>query len=378
MAMTVDDLLDTILARYCGECGEELPRRGDQCPACAALPEETRAEAEERLRTDRAAFAAAEAKVVLGVVAAEAARFREDAEEHRRQMRESYAAADLAELIAQLQLAASAAGRDLDAAREDEKQAGALLAGAVLAERESAGGLADAEQVHQGAWRKAEAARRLRKGARAETDAEVELAAAAKVLGRHQADHGALVSARDQAQRDVADASAAAAGREDEAARLAYAAEHVIRAPMSREAVFADVFALAAKAGVGALDGEDRLMVMGAVKMMAMSTGVDEDTRRDEADRVRARDEAEKRRQPQLLPGGDGMLVASVPTPTGPLPDGGIVNPPPEFGGPSPWADTFGPGASVSPGIPGGGQVTKAYEANGWWQAYMRPSWMAG
>lgn len=379
MAMTLDDLLDTILARYCGECGEELPRRGDQCQACAALPDETREEAEDRLRADRAAFSAAEAKVVLGAVAAETARLREEAEDHRRQMRDAFAAADLAELTALLQLAASTAGRDLDAAREDEKQAGALLADAVRAERESAGELADAEQVHQGARRKAEAARRLRKGARAESDAEIELAAAAKVLGRHQADHRALVSARDQAQRHLVGASAAAAEREDEAARLAYAAEHAIRAPMSREAVFADVFALAAKAGVGVLDPDDKLMVMGVVKMMAISTGVDEDTRRDEAQRVRTRDEAEKRNRPQLLPDGDGMISAAMPAPAGPLPGGGSVTPPPAFGYPSPTAAGFGPGATASPGIPGGGPVTgKGYKPDGYAQAYLRPPFRTG
>jgi hypothetical protein len=354
MAMTLGELLDTVLARYCSECSAELPRRGDQCEACGSLPSLTRPEAEERLRADPSAFAEAERKAVLEVASAEAARFREDAEEHRRQMREAYAAADRAEHVAGLELVASEAARELEAARGAEERAAAALAAAVKAEQDSAEELADAAQAHQSAQQKAEAAHRLRQGARAEIDTQLELDAAAKVLGRHQADHGVLAAERDQARQLMAAARVRAAELQDAADRAARAVEHPGRGPMSREAVFADVFGLAARAGVGQLGDEDRLMVMGAVQMMVISLGLEQLIRSDEERRVRARDAAEGRNRPQFGKAGDGMLSAAwpiPPVPSGPDPDGHVTAPPPISM--SPTAGAFGPMAAVSPGIPG-------------------------
>lgn len=378
MAMTVDDLLDVILARFCGECGKELPRRGDQCPACEALPEMTRAEAEERLRTDPTAFAEAESKAMLAAASAEAGRLRDEGADLMRQTREKFQAADRAEFIAQLEIAAARAGRELAAARATEGQAAQSLKDAVSAEQEAAALLADASQAHSKAQQDEEAARRLRKGVQAEIAAQQRLDAAATVLARHQAAHGACKAACVQARQHLADTSADAKERETAANRLAYAVEHTVRAPLSMKTILADIGHLAAQAYAGQLDAEDKVLVTVAVQALVSSVGIEQDIRRDEEQRVRARDAAAARKEPQFAKGADGMLVAAVPAPAGVVVPPNTTKPAPEFGRPSPWADTFGPGTSVSPGIPGGGQVTKAYEANGWWQAYMRPSGMAG
>ena len=47
--LSLDEVLDEQLPRYCGDCGTDLPLRGAQCACCGWLPQVTRAELAETL-----------------------------------------------------------------------------------------------------------------------------------------------------------------------------------------------------------------------------------------------------------------------------------------------------------------------------------------
>jgi len=352
MAMTLDELLDTVLARCCSECGTDLPVRGGQCQACGTLPAETRPEAEERLRNDPDAFA----DVARKAARAEAARLREEASGHLAQMRAKFLAADQAVYVAELELAADAAERELTTARAAEQQAAEALRAARNAEEEAAAELADAAQLRLTAQRDEEAARRLRKGPRAEVDAKLRLDAAQEVLGRYQAAHGSLAAVREHAQRQLAAAGAAATSSESalKAARLAVANPGYI--PRSAETIANDL--TGAVIG-GKLNAVDTAIAGVLVRGLFGITGGEDSIRADERRRIAKQEEVKRRHAPQLTANGEGMISAAwaiPPEPSAPVP-GGQVTAPPVAGFMSPTAAEFGGNAVVSPGIPGAGQA---------------------
>ena len=368
--MTIDDLLDTVLARCCSECGTELPERGGQCQACGALPAETRPEAEERLRDDPDAFTSVARKAAR----AEAARLREEAAGLQAQMRAKFAAADRAVYMAELELTADAAGRELTAARAAEQRAAEALRAARSAEDDAAAELADAAQLHRTAQRDEEAARRLRKGPRAEVDAKLRLDAAQEVLGRYQAAHGSLAAAREHARRQLAAAGAAAASCESalEAARAAAASPGYI--PRSAETIANDLTGAVVS---GKLNAVDMTIAGVLVRGLFGITGGEDSVRADERRRIAKGEEEKRRHAPQLTADGKGMLSAAwavPPEPSAPVPGGQVTPPPPVPAG----MGSSQPGVTVSPGLPAA-MLAKAFgEPGGWRQAYLRPPFRTG
>ena len=219
---TLDDLLDRVCAKFCGECRTRLSPPGSQCPECGHLPPETRQEAAERLMSEPDLVDQAEAwrmrKEAMATLGAAERLFREaDAEEHRSVLRKARDAAE---------------GR-LDAASGGLEDAESALEIAVQAEELAAGPFADAYNVHEQAVTAAEEARRLRMGAAAEVEANVRLEKAAGVLARYRDEAHAATVAKNAAEEALRAVEAEIAGRQREADEAQAALERCSPVPLS-------------------------------------------------------------------------------------------------------------------------------------------------
>jgi hypothetical protein len=173
--LTMDDALDRLAAKFCGQCAAKLPVAGDQCPACGALPVTTRHELAEAL-AEPGALAEAEAKDLR----AEAERLRDESVSKSR-------AADRVLHLSSLLNARDRAQAALEDAHERQRQADGVLREAQEAEAAAAAPMREAYENHRKAAQAEEAARRLGKGPTAEMEALGRLNAAAAVLARYQA-----------------------------------------------------------------------------------------------------------------------------------------------------------------------------------------------
>ncbi len=215
MALSLDEVLDEQLPRYCCDCGTDLPERGAQCAACGWLPETTRAELAEALSAPGAL-----AQIEAGRLVAEGERLREQAADR-------FSAA-------QRVLAADAAVQDrdaaqvaLDAALVQLEDAEKVLDEAGRVADAAAGQLGEAEQTHRRAVLTEEGARRGKAGPAAETDALARLNAATEVLARYQVPAQETAAARQTAMARVAAAEGHATACEDARDRAVLAMEQL-------------------------------------------------------------------------------------------------------------------------------------------------------
>ena len=213
--LTLDEVLDEQLPRYCGDCGTDLPLRGTQCAACGWLPEVTRAELAETLS-------------VPGALARiEAGRLVDEGEKLREQAAARFGAA-------QRVLAADAAVQDRDAAQVALDAALVQLEDAETALEEAsrvadaaAGQLGEAETDHRRAVLRLEGARRNKEGVAAENEAGFRLNAATDTLARYRIPAEETAAARQAAVARVAAAEGNATACEDARDRAARAVEQL-------------------------------------------------------------------------------------------------------------------------------------------------------
>jgi hypothetical protein len=325
---TLDDLLNRVCAHYCGECGEPLDPPGSQCAACGTLPRETRQEAAERLTGEPDLVDQVEAwrlrKEAMGMLAAAERLFREaDAEEHRSVLRK----------------ARDAAEDQLDAASDRLPGAEEALEIAIAAEEMAAGPFADAHRVHQEAVKAAEEARRLRRGAQAEVEANVRLEQAAGVLARYRDEAHAATVGRKAAEEALQAVERDIAARAQDADRTQGALEHCKPVPLSAATVAllaAPLMRMSAGTDIGKtpLTAAERLMA-GLYGQAAYSIATQEYAGAldgAEEARIRARLQEEARNQPHLRQVSDGMFAAAwanPPKPAAGKPANAVVTPPP-------------------------------------------------
>jgi hypothetical protein len=216
MTLSMSQALDEELPRYCGECGVELPQRGAQCAGCGALPEVTRAELEEVLSEPGR----------LARIEADRLRGEGDALIQEGKARHLQAARVLAAAAAETER--DAAQDALSVALGDLEQANTVLEDAGRAEAGAAAQLAEADGNHRQAIQAEEAARRLRKGPAAETDALARLNAATDVLARYRAPAEAAANVRQAAAGRVAAAEGNVAACQDAYDRAALTVEQLL------------------------------------------------------------------------------------------------------------------------------------------------------
>ena len=224
MALTFDEALDTLGAKFCGACGNALDPPGSQCSGCGHLPAVTRPELAEILEAEPGSPARIEADQLR----AEAADLMEQVEDKLREADQVLHADGLAR-------ARDYAQGVLEAALGERKQAAAVLEQAADAEAVTAAPVADAYQNHQAALAAEEAARRMRHGAGAETEAAMRVEKAAAVLARYKEPARAAAEARKAAEEVLAVADAKVAAAEVVRDTAAAAVASPCRAPMSRE-----------------------------------------------------------------------------------------------------------------------------------------------
>ena len=149
--LTLDDALDRLAAKFCGQCAAKLPVAGDQCPACGALPAVTRTELAEALAEPGA------------LAKAEADELRAEAERLRDESVAVSCAADRVLHLSSLLNARDRAQAALEDAHERQRQAAGALREAENAEAAAAGPAREAYASHHRAVQDEEAARRLGK-----------------------------------------------------------------------------------------------------------------------------------------------------------------------------------------------------------------------
>ena len=132
MALTFDEALDTLGAKFCGACGNALDPPGSQCSGCGHLPAVTRPELAEILEAEPGSPARIEADQLR----AEAADLMEQVEDKLREADQVLHADGLAR-------ARDYAQGVLEAALGERKQAAAVLEQAADAEAVTAAPVAD-------------------------------------------------------------------------------------------------------------------------------------------------------------------------------------------------------------------------------------------
>lgn len=302
----LESMLDAITAATCPGCGLELKPAGSQCAACGTLPPVTREELAEALSAP-GALAEAQALQVRARAVAKIA-------EAERDLR----AADRLVAVDALMTAWDLAEAKLDTAQEAHKQAAGMLEAAAAAEQQAAGPLREAEQNHREAVQGEEAARRLRKGARAETDARLRLVAATDVLSRYQAEAAAATQAREAAAAvlEAAGDAVSAAERGRDAAEDA--AEHPSRIPLAAETVRALAAPLVRLALGRDVNGQElapgeRMMAVAVATVIAETGGALKDIR-DRAREQALKDAAdEQRKRPVLVNDAAGDVTVYSP-----------------------------------------------------------------
>ncbi len=215
MTLTMSQALDAQLNRHCCECAAELPVRGAQCGACGALPGVTRAELEESL-SEPGQLTVIEARQLI-----------EEGREFQQEARARFAEAQRLQAVAVAEADRAAAQGRLESALGELKHAEGALRKAEQAEADAAGPLHEAYENHRQAIRAEEAARRLRQGPAAETEALARLTAATDVLARYQAPAREATGRREAAETVVASAEAAVAAGEDARDRAVLAVEQL-------------------------------------------------------------------------------------------------------------------------------------------------------
>jgi hypothetical protein len=221
VTVTVDQLLGALLGKFCEACGEALPAPGEQCAACGALPQITRAEATERLAQPGAA------------AAVQAAQLRQEAQQEWERLRGLLRQADMLEHTAGLEAKHDEVASRLPAARKEAHRAEREARRAHGREREAAGRAEDSRVNFTRCADAEEAARRTGASAAVRTDALMRVNAAAPVLEADQATHRAATTERERADQALTTACARVSALEDELAAAQQAVDNPGRAPKS-------------------------------------------------------------------------------------------------------------------------------------------------
>ena len=225
LMLTMDDALDSLGAKFCGQCAAKLPVAGDQCPTCGALPAVTRNELAEALAEPGA------------LAKAEADELRAEAERLRDEMMAKLREADRVEHVSSLRNARDRAQDALEDAHERQRQADSALREAQKAEEAAAAPMREAYDLHRKAEQDEEAARRLGKGPAAEMEALGRLNAAATVLARYQAPLHEATAAKETAQALADDAVMGVQAAEEARDAAVWGYEHPGYIPLSGETV---------------------------------------------------------------------------------------------------------------------------------------------
>ena len=291
--LTMDEALDSLGAKFCGQCAAKLPVAGDQCPACGALPAVTRTELAEAL-AEPGALAEAEAKDLR----AEAERLRDEAVSKSR-------AADRVLHLSSLLNARDRAQAALESAHERQRQAAGALREAEKAEAASAGPAQEAYANHHRAVLDEEAARRLGKGPTAEAEALDKLTVRAAVLARYQAPLQEATAARQEAEALAEPAAGDVKAAEEARDQAVWGYEHPGYIPLSGETVKATAhpmtrFSMGLDIDDSALSEVDRLMAALPGVAMAELSGIAPDQRNKARIAERKAIEAEEAKRPRV------------------------------------------------------------------------------
>ena len=135
--LTMDEALDSLGAKFCGECAAKLPVAGGQCPACGALPAVTRTELADALAEPGA------------LAKAEAAERRAEAERLRDEMMAKLREADRVQHVSALRNARDRAQDALEDAHDRQRQADSALREAQKAEAAAAAPMREAYELHR-------------------------------------------------------------------------------------------------------------------------------------------------------------------------------------------------------------------------------------
>ena len=268
--LTLDDALDRLGAKFCGQCAAKLPEPGGQCPACGALPAVTRTELADALSEPGA------------LAQAEADELRASAARHREQMMADLREADRVLHAAALRNARDRAQTALEDAHERQRQADAAVREAGKAEAAASAPMREAYELHRKAEQDEEAARRFAKGPAAEIEALGRLNAAAAVLARYQAPLHEATAARETAQALADDAVMNVHAAEEARDAAVWGCEHPGYVPLSGDTVNIPAqpltrFALGLDLDDGPLSDVDRMMAALPGWSMAVIAGLARD-----------------------------------------------------------------------------------------------------
>lgn len=303
MTPTAEELLDSLLQRFCTECGEDLPGAGQPCPACGALPQVTREEAAERLARPGA----------VAMVAA--TRLRAEVRRRQEQNSQDLRRADLLEHTARLEAACDEAAGKLPPLRAEAARHAGELETAQAREREAMAAEADSRANYTKAAKAEERARRTKKDAATRTEALMRLNAAAPVL---EADQAALRAATAERERVEAALAAACQRVEQAQAQLRAAGEAVAgpgRAPKSMLTLAMD---LTRQALSGDLLPVEQSLVRGLGLALANVTGARETIAAKAVEQAGAEKEERVRNMPAFLRQLPDGSYATEPNPFSP------------------------------------------------------------
>lgn len=343
MTLTMEEAIDGICPKWCSQCGEGLPRPGEECASCGELPGLLRDEAAEQLARPgelarmQAEHHRAEARRLL--------------DEQVRQLME----ADQVLHVDRLREAAARAGDELTAgiARRDQAEAG--LKDPRRTEERAARDQADAAGARRDFELELRKAERYRKGAKVIVHARQALALAEEELAGKDAALASAQSAVRQAETLFAASEAEVrrltAVRDAAARKLASPGTAVLSAE-SMEALAAPVVAIAreafnvrmARPPLNQFTLEDVhdnrvLFSLGLARTLGLLTGI---SAADEATGIREGREQAKREQdarPGLRKGNSVDEMTALPPgsrriPGGVLPGSPPATPDPARGGP--------------------------------------------
>ena len=312
--LTMDEALDSLGAKYCGQCAGKLPVAGGQCPACGALPAVTRTELADALAEPGA------------LAKAEAAERRAEAERLRDEMMAKLREADRVEHVSALRNARDRAQDALEDAHDRQRQADSALREAEKAEAAAAAPMREAYDLHRQAEQDEEAARRLGKGPAAEMETLGRLNAATAVLARYQAPLQEATAAKETAQALADDAEMDVQAAEEARDAAVWGCEHPGYIPLSGETTTIPAQPLTRFALGVDLDGSpipvvDRMMAALPGWSQAMMVGLvrEAENKARIAERKAIADEEAKR--PRVVNATTALAPGSVPA------GGGIYSP---------------------------------------------------
>ena len=223
--LSLEDALEQLAQKHCGQCAARLPAAGQRCSKCGAVPFVTRHELAAQL-AEPGALAQAEA----GELRAEAARLRDEAVAKFRE-------ADRVLHLSSLRSARDRAQDALEDAHGRLRDAHEAAGHAGTAEAAAAEPAREAYEQHRKAAQDEEAARRFGLGPAAEAEAADKLTVRATVLARYQGPLQAAMTAKLEAEQAAAAAAETVQAAEEARDQAVRAHEHPAHIPLSGETV---------------------------------------------------------------------------------------------------------------------------------------------